>query len=441
MLFGTFAQKNYFEYPATGTYEGVIINANMAAHAPAGLAGFLLEKTASTRYIIDPLTHAFQHDPEVVTNDNGEPKSSVMSLAQAYGEPVVSCVGCKPLLPDHLQDQRMLEGFVERCLAFQCEQLTKYMKESDAAKYLESDEVEVHPYAVIAPYFYLTENTITDWFRINVKAAEHAVKIYKGKASKVFASVVISQGLLVNTERQNEIANAFKDIELDGFLLWVDNFDELAASCVELRALLDFGHKLRGEQKKELINLHGSYFSILGAGILGKEAFSGVTHAPEFGEFRGVVPVGGGIPIARYYIPELHARIRYRDALRMFRAKKWLDSADTFIENICNCTECKNTLSQNPNNFVLFGESNIKNINRRGGIVRIDFPTTAAKERCLKHYLQRKKREFDAASNSNSETLLQNLLAGYEKYKDVAGLDGVDHLRSWYNVFNEFNVR
>src|SRR3972149_11265878 len=102
MQFGTFAQKDYFEFPETGTYKGVIINGNMAAHAPAGLAAFLLEKTQSTSYIIDPLTHAFQHDPEVVKNNEGEPKASVRTLADAYGKPVCSSVGSAPLLPDDL---------------------------------------------------------------------------------------------------------------------------------------------------------------------------------------------------------------------------------------------------------------------------------------------------------------------------------------------------
>lgn len=63
MMFGTFAQQRHFIYPSSDTYNGVLINGNMAAYAPSGLGGFLLEKTKDLRYIIDPLTHAFQHSP------------------------------------------------------------------------------------------------------------------------------------------------------------------------------------------------------------------------------------------------------------------------------------------------------------------------------------------------------------------------------------------
>ena len=75
MTFGTFAEQRYFIYPSPDTYTGVIINANMVAHAPSGLAAFLLEKTRKDfPYIIDPLTHAFQHDVSILLDDKGSNK-------------------------------------------------------------------------------------------------------------------------------------------------------------------------------------------------------------------------------------------------------------------------------------------------------------------------------------------------------------------------------
>src|SRR5260221_14298024 len=100
MMFGTFAQKEYFEYPKVGIYKGVIINANMAAHAPGALASFLLEKTHAATYIIDPLTHAFQHDPDILTGTDGKVKSSVATLPQLYAQPISNCVGKPPVQPN-----------------------------------------------------------------------------------------------------------------------------------------------------------------------------------------------------------------------------------------------------------------------------------------------------------------------------------------------------
>lgn len=433
MMFSTFAEQDFFAYPTHDTYQGVIINANMAAYAPAGIAAFLLEKTAAkTRYVVDPLTHAFQHDPGLISNSEGQPKKSIKSLAEAYGDPIKGIVGKRPLLPRDLADEESLKSLVRHCVSYQVDHLSSYIKSSDAAKYLADDDVSIKPYAVVAPYFYVTETTLDEWLPVNIRAAELTVSNETG--GKRFAAVVVSQGVAVDADAREKLHRAFSKIALDGFFVWIDNLDEQSASGAELRGLRDLCRGLRLNGQREVINLHGGYFSILAAGALGNSALSGVAHGPEFGESRSVVPVGGGIPISRYYIPDLHARVRYRDALAMFRSKKWLDSAEGFYANVCNCDECRSTLEGAPANFGLFGDGTVKSVKRRHGLVRIEFPTSEAKQRCLRHYLQRKKREYVAASSAPRQVLLENLKKGEEKYRDVAGLEGVAHLQLWRKV-------
>ena len=77
-----------------------------------------------------------------------------------------------------------------------------------------------------------------------------------------------------------------------------------------------------------------------------------MAHGPEFGEYRPVVPVGGGIPISRYYVPLLHSRVRYNDATQMFAAKSWLDEVSGFLTNVCDCAVCADTLDNDIENFV-----------------------------------------------------------------------------------------
>jgi len=430
MMFGTFAEQRHFVYPAVDTYRGAIINGNMAAYAPDGLAAFLLEKTASLLYIVDPLTHAFQHDPDFITDKGGEAKSSIKALAEIYGEPIQGTVGKRPILPDDFADNTVLRGFVRRCLHFQSRRLADLMANSDAMKYLEEDEAPVlEPYALVAPYFYMTETTYEDWLDVGVRAARHAKAEYPD--AKLFASVVLSQGVILDERIRTAIVRALAQEELSGYLLWVDNLDEQAAGGAELKGLLAVARDLRSGGTREVINLHGGYFSVLAAGVLGGQAMTGVTHGPEFGEFRSVVPVGGGIPIARYYIPALHARVRYRDALRFLTAKKWLDDTATFHRSVCNCAECLETLHGDTANFVEFGRGTVKDVRRSGGIVRIEYPTTATKLHCLRHYLQRKAREYQFAATASRGLILDDLRRGHEEFKKVVGLEGVSHLSLW----------
>jgi hypothetical protein len=430
MMFGTFAEQRHFVYPAVDTYRGAIINGNMAAHAPDGLAAFLLERTASLRYIIDPLTHAFQHDPDFITGKDGEAKSSIKALAEIYGDPTYSTVGKRPILPEDFANDVVLREFVRRCLDFQSRRLADLMRDSDAMKYLEEDEVpDLEPYALVAPYFYMTETTYEDWLPVAVRAGRHAKAEYP--QAKLFASVVLSQGLILDKAARKTIVRELVDEDFSGYLLWVDNLDEQAAGGAELKALLAVARDLRVGGEREVINLHGGYFSVLAAGVLGKEAMTGVTHGPEFGEFRSVVPVGGGIPIARYYIPLLHARVRYRDAIRFLDAKKWFADVKTFHRNVCDCAECRETLDGDIANFVEFGKGTVRNVRRSSGIARIEYPTTETKLHCLRHYLQRKAREYQFAATASRDQILDDLRHGHAEFKKVVGLEGVSHLSLW----------
>ena len=443
MLFATFAEQRHFEYPRKGTYHGVVINANMAAHAPAGLAAFLLEKTAGMNYLVDPLTHAFQHDPEVLCNEDGEPKPALRNLADLYGEPVADRVGRQPVLPRHFADDDVLRGFTERCIRFQCDHLLGYMRSSEAAKYLDEHEAQLPPYAVIAPYFFLAETTIKDWLPIcarSVRFAREAADRFRAK--RVFASIVASQGVLADDVARGAIARTFLETGADGYILWVDDLDERTASKHVLNGLLGLTEMLRCDRQREVINLHGGYFSVLAAGSVGAgRYFTGVAHGPEFGEYRGVIPVGGGIPIARYYVPRLHARVRYRDALRLFTSMDCLRNAERFHEKICGCEECRSVLEGDVMNFVRFGEGSVKSVRRRHGIVRIEFPFRETKLRCLRHYLQRKRLEYEAAGTLDASDLLDELRKGAEEYENFAGLEGVSHLRLWPEVLSQARTK
>ena len=117
-------------------------------------AAFLQEKRAAGgKYIINPLTHAFQHDPAVIADGGGKTKSSIRSLAEHYGEPISTLAGQRPLLPEDLGDSR-LRGLTERCVRFQRSYLPEHMRDTDAAKYL-GEDAALPPYAVVAPYFFL----------------------------------------------------------------------------------------------------------------------------------------------------------------------------------------------------------------------------------------------------------------------------------------------
>jgi len=441
MTFGTFAEQRYFIYPDVNTYDGIIINGNMATHAPDGMAAFLIEKTRPKMpYIIDPLTHAFQHDPSHITSSKKDGtldiKGPIKNLSEKFGEPIKSLVGSRPVNSKDLESDDILKEFVYNVLKFQKEQLSSRMAGSDVnKKYLEHTEAELVPYALISPYFYMTESSYARWLPIMQRSLQFAKSFDEFSSCKIFTSIVVSQGVILDNEIITSICEAMGDSPSDGFLFWIDGLSEHSAGGHELKGLLNLSSGLRKNNSRELINLHGGYFSIMAAGgKFGKQYFTGVAHGPEFGETRPVIPVGGGIPIAKYYVKSLHSRIKYNDTVAFFKAKGWLESSEVFHQKICNCLECQTVLSGDVDNFSLYGLTDSKPVKRGNGFVTIDYPTKETKEHCLRHYLQIKKWEYDFAANASKEEIIEDLNQGLFQFQDITGIEYLTYIDLWRKV-------
>jgi hypothetical protein len=439
MTFGTFNEQRYFVYPDKYSYQGVVFNANMVAHAPDGLGQFILEKTNNLPYLIDPMTHAFQHEVLHLTSLSKDKKrtikTSIDKLSKSYGNPILEVVGKRPLNPTDFKDEEIIMDFCHKCLEFQSNSLSKIMVDSDTnKKYLQHEIDDLRPYALIAPYFYIDEINFEAWHKIQYALVVKSIELKKD--NKLFALISLSKGLIEDKEKIEIILNAYSKLDVNGYVVWVDNFDEHNASISELNSYLRFCSKLNPEKNKELINLHGSYFSILAAGTLGENIFTGVVHGPEYGEYRSVIPVGGGIPFAKYYIPKLHQRVKYKIAQRLFSELGYLNSADEFYAHVCSCKECKDTIENDPDNFIKFGNTVPIKINRKTGESWVDYPTIDSKLRCLLHYLERKNIEYNFALKESDE-IFNDLNDGINQFKDILGDKGVSHLSKWKMIFED----
>jgi len=385
------------------------------------------------------LTHAFQHNPTHIKsiNKNGdeEVKKSIRKLVNDYYQsPIIEILGKHPLRPSDLSNNQTLKkDFVKRCIDFQNNILSKPIKDNDTIKYFEGlSDTELKPYAIVPPYFYLDEINIDDWLPLNIDLANIATTDYHDNCNRIFCSIVLSQDILLDEKLIQRIAHVYSNLKIDGLLIWVDNFNEQQAEKVKLHSLLKLV-KLLKERKSdlEIINLHGGYFSILAAG---KNLFTGISHGPEFGEYRSVVPVGGGIPIAKYYIPDLHNRVKYKDAQNIFYSLDYLNDIKKFYENVCFCSECKEVLLNDPANFTIYGDSNIKLVHTKYGATRREYPKTETKKHCLKHYLNIKNKEYTDVEKSDFNGLLNGLIEGYDKYSKNLDNSEIGYLKRWEEV-------
>ncbi len=440
--FGIAGDQQFLLGNFLNTYDQLIINANIVAHMPAALTSFLLMKAKNKPYFVDPQTHAFQHDIDhIQSGKTGEVRRSIKKLAEYFGKPVITCVEEKrPLEPIDFRNDKITLDYCDNVLKFQEEAISKEATKSDAAKYYKFAHDEhglklkkmFHPTLLVAPYFYLDLGDSFDgWLQVNLRCATMSKKISNKTGLPLAVQIVISRELLYDKTRIKKIVDGYRKTNADIFLIWIDSFAENEASQQDLLAYIDFLKQLN--DIAPLVNLYGGFFSI----ILGKcnivNNLVGVAHSLEYGESRSVVPVGGGLPTAKFYFPSLHSRLLFRDALRAVKAVGGDKDVKSFRENVCDCSMCKKVIKNKPeSDFGIYGESKPIQIKRGGQNITIEYPLTETKEKTVSHYMWTKQKEY--RQSYSLEGTISALKSTHDKLGSIIRLRSVGHCGTWANV-------
>lgn len=425
------------------TYDQLVVNATILAHQPTAVAGFIASK-ANKPFFIDPQTHAFQHNRSYITSssdrNNGKLKTSVVKLIKKYGELISRVVidEGRAVRPEDFNSDVTRAAFVEKVLSFQEIVIEEEISRTDAQKYYAFLKKKkkivvqrrVSPCRIVAPYFYLDKH-FGPWLETNIKCLSDAVSI-KGK--EISAQIVLSKEVLLSEEKVSKIVGAYSEFKgrIDSFLVWVDDFNESEVKVQELKSLVSLLSQLSAIAPA--INLYGGYFSVM----LGRYGIVpnliGVSHGLEYGESRAVVPVGGGLPVAKFYFPSLHLRLPARDAYRAVKEYGAFADSKAFHREICSCKECVSVIKNNPEeDFHLYTDSKEITYEVQGRIRVSQFPKPETKRHLINHYMWRKEREYRGGDTFGvvladlrkaHETLLRTL----NYYEQVA------HCKNWLDV-------
>jgi hypothetical protein len=409
----------------------------MAAHQPSAIAMFITQRVAGKPYFIDPQTHAFQHDIEFLESNSkkseseGKIKRSIQKILDRYGEPLKSQIEEKfSILPEDFNDAKTRREFCERVISFQLEIISDEVKISDAAPYYQFLQEEgvadfnlFGPNMVVAPYFFMDSVTFEDWLKVNIDCAIDSIHVAREKTTPLGVQIVLSRDILFDREQVERLISEYSAIKPDVFLVWIDSFEEQSASASLLKALVDFLIRLK-KTGVPVVNLYGGYFSVL---LFHKDILDGVTHSLEYGEQRAVVPVGGGIPVAKYYLPCLHTRMRARDAYRAILALGGLESDTLFFENICDCPQCKKVIKYPETDFL---EQYGKMKTSKGR----SYALPQTKDNSTRHYMWCKQQEFDSAIGVEDRIQALKDTCDNIDLKRAVGIEYTAHCEKWVQV-------
>jgi len=426
---GIFSEQGFFE-SNKDKYDVVVINANLASYFGPATATLLSGMLKDKKYIVDPVTHAFGHNPRYIMTDDEKPKvkTSIETLASYYGPPITTSLANQPN-PRAVNERDFptiseISRLAERVIRFQ----EKFLIESipaDDLKYFDVDlKTILKPYFFIAPYFYMESSTIDRWLDINSGLVSESKRIVG--TNKLYAEIVIDRGILDDKIAISRIVDAYIGPNAcDGFLIWISDLSEHEAASSTLQGLKQLVVEL-GKTGKPIINLFGGYFSLL----LTKLGITGVCHGPGYGEDRDVIPVGGGLPTSKFYLTPIHQRMLYRHVEIMVRTPVW-PTINDFYREVCAGQACKTTLEGDLSNFYRFGQEKISQKGER----TYSFPTTDARYRTTQHYLEAKSQEFnDVGSAANLNVLIEQLIAAKSKYEQYLTGAQLRYLDTWVSV-------
>ena len=183
----------------------------------------------------------------------------------------------------------------------------------------------------------IDENNHQEIVDLSKKFLAHSKQIYPENASTeapVYLLLNLTKKALINENILQSFEPLIHDRFIQGFVIWIDDFQEHKSSPAAISAMIELVKKLN-KRNKEIHILHGGYFSLL----LKHFGVCSVSHGIGYGEAKSgaIARSRGGAPLVRYYIKELR---------RFYTLDTAEDILTRFPELICDCVACRKSYWQ-----------------------------------------------------------------------------------------------
>lgn len=465
---GTNAEKKYLSKLGV-LFDSIIVRANYFASSPGMLSSMFLrlyrESNHNTGYIIDPVTYVFGLDPDdewsirtwqkvprkaaqeklcqdlYITpeqiqdgwikeckemQERQKDKVQIRSINRSYRKIADSFfpdflanqVGLRAITRKDLDKPQVLLDFVNRVVDYQDNAVKQMYNEE---KYKDFQEEIPGPSYILSPYFYMkTSDDLQFAFRI-WEAFVGVVPNISRRAGVLFLDIET-----LNLYQQ-QIIKECKKLNLKNIFLWINDFEEDKKTEKELEIYVKFLQEC-AKQDIRIINMYSGGLSMM----LLSNGLDGISTGPGYGMYKEIEPVKGGVPSAKFYIPDLYVRYPVGKAYDMMNEMNLIPNTSAFVNNICRCPICREMeqISQNAAVFVsVYGEWRPQTKNQGKTIV-----TGEALERCAFHFLLVRLHEFQKYKNSNYTQVEKFLTYAIEKW----GKDYSSHLQVWKHILTEF---
>ena len=263
-------------------------------------------------------------------------------------------------------------------------------------------------YILFAPYFVVTHIKDPE-YEINKKLLEYSIQA-KRDDEELYAVIALDKALLSNIDALKQVLRDYVNYsnKVDGYAVWIVDFDETEEDFDSLRMFALFTKTLKERSGKPVINLYGGYFSLLLSKL---SIIDGIVTKICYRQRRSRCIVDGGPPIEQYYFSLIKTKMNIHTVALIVHEDQSLK---------CKCPICSKHFDE---------------------IVRkeLEKPRSATNE-LKKHFLYAFGDEIKHVSATSLNTLLNELKQNYEKAESLISHIGyIDHLITWYNVISKLS--
>ena len=408
-------------------------NSNVVVHSPVAICKLLNFKiNGNISYFIDPQTYILQLSAKKYLLRKNEKtknyvlKTSIKKLLSEYG------IDSEKFLDSHFQEEigKDIKSLATNVIKFQqnfLENINKSLEKSDGySDFQEDNKKKIKPEFIVIPYFYLQTDQFSKWLDLNISAINTSILEFPDIDNFACQLVVPKEVIFGEKSGYKKlIIDHYSKIETNTILIWIDDLDETELSRKNIEDLVLFVKDISNHGKKRVINLYGGFLSYI-LTLMG--VWQGFCNGPGYGESRSVIPVGGGIPTAKYYLPKFYNRVNTEALVPQLLALNWIE--DYFL-NICNCRFCKKTFQTTnvsiPRFMEIFGryKENLSSNNRQ-------IPESKTLLSSQLHYLHRR---IQLIENFHKDTIekvydeIKNTLIEVDDCESY--IPNADHLYVW----------
>lgn len=425
-------------------FDVAIFNATIVAYSGSSVADLI--SMHSRKYIIDPQTHIFQQEVSAYTTESKKNhtrsiKQSVLKYLDQMPEAITKTIVRENTKPSPECLEANIGSLVECVYRFQVEYVNSFIQKKEYDKYLKFANLGPKPRLVIAPYFMIKSSYTSAeqelWLRLNHICLNETISLNKSKAYEdIAAQLVLEKGVL-SEEFIARVTSAYDVPNYEYIFIWVDDFNSFTASAEHNELFSRLIKSLNAIGKKPVM-AYGGYESIVLCNENSPCRLYGVAQSVGYGEYRPITPVGGGMPVNKYYFLPTHIRMRFDDVARIllihgyFNGEKTVaEHANDYYNNICHCSTCHEVIGENINGFSIYNDSTPYEVKTKHGVLSKNRPTTDATLIAALHFLNCKVREWRFIEENDFAAVLSDLESQYDRYQPEASRA----IKRWCNIY------